>query len=184
MILFSQSMYELGANSSVIREIFEYGKKRSAQIGKENIFDFSLGNPSVPAPDVVNDAIRELLSKMDPTELHGYTSAVGDEKTRGCIADYLNKTYGTSFRAENFYITCGAAASLSIVFKALCEPGDEIILFAPFFPEYKVFAQSAGMKPTVVLCDGETLQIDLDAFEKALTENTKAINILLYAKCR
>ncbi|MCM1544621.1 MAG: aminotransferase class I/II-fold pyridoxal phosphate-dependent enzyme, partial [Ruminococcus sp.] len=128
--MFSQRMYELGANSSVIREIFEYGKKRAAEIGKENIFDFSLGNPSVPAPDVVNDTIKQLLETCESTELHGYTSAIGDANVRASIAQYLNKTYDTNFSADNFYMTCGAAASLSITFKALCEPGDEIILFA------------------------------------------------------
>ena len=173
--MFSNEMYELGAASSVIREIFEYGKKRSAEIGRDNVFDFSLGNPSVPAPKQVNEAIRELLDTMESTELHGYTSAVGDFGVRKSIADYLNKTYDTSFHANNFYMTCGAAASLTITFKALCEKDDEIIMFAPFFPEYQVFAKTAGMKTVVVLCDSDTLQIDLDAFEKAVTEKTKAV---------
>ena len=173
--MFNETMYALGAHSSVIREIFEYGKKRSAEIGKENVFDFSIGNPSVPAPQVVNDAIREALETMPSTELHGYTSAVGDRGVRQSIAEYLNKTYSTSFHADNFYMTCGAAASLSITFKALCEEGDEVILFAPFFPEYKVFAQTAGMKCVTVMCNSETLQVDLEAFENAITENTKAV---------
>lgn len=168
-------MYELGANSSVIREIFEYGKKRAAQIGKENVFDFSLGNPSVPAPAVVNETIKELLSDVPSTELHGYTSAVGDADVRKSIADYLNKSYGTAFNADNFYMTCGAAASLTITFKALCEVGDEVILFAPFFPEYKVFAETAGMTSVIVPCNSDTLQVDVDAFEKAITSKTKAV---------
>lgn len=168
-------MYELGANSSVIREIFEYGKKRAAQIGKENVFDFSLGNPSVPAPAVVNETIKELLSGVPSTELHGYTSAVGDADVRKSIADYLNKSYGTAFNADNFYMTCGAAASLTITFKALCEVGDEVILFAPFFPEYKVFAETAGMTSVIVPCNSDTLQVDVDAFEKAITSKTKAV---------
>ena len=173
--MFSNEMYELGAASSVIREIFEYGKKRITEIGKDNVFDFSLGNPSVPAPKQVNEAIKELIENMESTELHGYTSAVGDYNVRKSIADYLNKTYDTSFRANNFYMTCGAAASLTITFKALCEKEDEIIMFAPFFPEYQVFAKTAGMKTVVVLCDSDTLQIDLDAFEKAITPKTKAV---------
>lgn len=173
--MFSQRMYELGANSSVIREIFEYGKKRAAQIGKENVFDFSLGNPSVPAPAVVNETIKELLSDVPSTELHGYTSAVGDADVRKSIADYLNKSYGTAFNADNFYMTCGAAASLTITFKALCEVGDEVILFAPFFPEYKVFAETAGMTSVIVPCNSDTLQVDVDAFEKAITSKTKAV---------
>lgn len=173
--MLNEKMFELGANSSVIREIFEYGKKRKAQIGAENVFDFSLGNPSVPAPKIVGDAIKELLSVPDSTALHGYTSAVGDEGVRKAIADYLNKTYQTSFDASNLYMTCGAAASLTITFKALCCEGDEVILFAPFFPEYEVFAQTAGMKTKIVLCDETTLQVDLDAFEKAIGKNTKAV---------
>lgn len=173
--MFNETMYEFGANSSVIREIFEYGKKRSSEIGKENVFDFSIGNPSVPAPKAVDEAIKELIQTMPSTELHGYTSAVGDAGVRGAIADYLNKTYGTNFSANNFYMTCGAAASLTITFNALYEKGDEVILFAPFFPEYKVFAEKAGMKCVIVMCDSETLQVDLDAFEKAITKNTKAV---------
>lgn len=173
--VFSKEMYELGANSSVIREIFEYGKKRSAEIGRENVFDYSLGNPSVPAPSVVNETIKKLCDTMVSTELHGYTSAIGDANVRQSIADYLNKTYGTSFSAKNFYMTAGAAASLSITFKALSVPGDEIILFAPFFPEYSVFSKSAGAKSVVVKCCEDTLQIDFDALEKAINKNTKAV---------
>ena len=173
--MFSKEMYELGAHSSVIREIFEYGKKRSAEIGKENVFDFSLGNPSVPAPEVVNETIKKLIDTMPSTELHGYTSAIGDANVRQSIADYLNKTHGTSFSANNFYMTAGAAASLSITFKALTNPGDEIILFAPFFPEYTVFAKSAGATPVIVKCDEETLQIDFAALENAISEKTKAV---------
>lgn len=173
--MFSKEMYELGAHSSVIREIFEYGKKRSAEIGKENVFDFSIGNPSVPAPDVVNESIKKLIDTMPSTELHGYTSAIGDANVRQSIADYLNKTHGTSFSANNFYMTAGAAASLTITFKALTNPGDEVILFAPFFPEYSVFSKAAGATPVIVKGDEETLQIDFEALEKAISEKTKAV---------
>lgn len=171
----SETMYELGAKSSVIREIFEYGKKRKAEIGAENVFDYSLGNPSVPAPESVNEAIRELTLNMNSCELHGYTSAVGDNETRKAIADDLNSRFGTSFGMHNFYMTCGAAASLCITFRALAEKDDEIIIFAPYFPEYKVFISSQGATPVEVKCDSETLQIDLEAFEKAITEKTKAV---------
>lgn len=171
----SEKMYELGAKSSVIREIFEYGKKRKAEIGSENVFDYSLGNPSVPAPESVNEAIRELTLNMNSCELHGYTSAVGDNETRKAIADDLNRRFGTSFGMHNFYMTCGAAASLCITFRALAEKDDEIIIFAPYFPEYKVFISSQGAIPVEVKCNSETLQIDLDAFEKAITEKTKAV---------
>lgn len=173
--MINEKMYDLGAKSSVIREIFEYGKKRIAQVGAENVYDYSLGNPSVPAPEIVNETIRELTLNMSPTQLHGYTSAVGDNETRQAIADDLNKRFGTSFEFKNFYMTAGAAASLSICFKALTEKDDEIIIFAPYFPEYKVFIEAAGAKPVEVKCNAEDLQIDLDKFEKAITKNTKAV---------
>ena len=171
----NEKMYDLGAKSSVIREIFEYGKKRKAEIGAENVYDYSLGNPSVPAPEIVNETIRELTETLPSTVLHGYTSAVGDNDTRQAIADDLNERFGTAFSFKNFYMTAGAAASLSICFKALTEKDDEIIIFAPYFPEYKVFIEAAGAKPVEVKCKAEDLQIDLDAFEKAITPKTKAV---------
>ena len=173
--MFSKEMYALGAQPSVIREIFEYGKQRKAQIGTENVFDFSLGNPSVPAPPVVNETIKKLCDTMEPTTLHGYTSAIGDQGVRQAIADYLNRTHGTAFSAAEFYMTAGAAASLSITFKALSETGDKIVLLAPFFPEYRVFAESAGMTPVVVKCRESDLQLDFDVLEQAFDENVKAI---------
>ena len=175
--MFSKEMYELGAHSSVIREIFEYAKKRAEVVGKENIFDFSIGNPSVPAPEIVNETIKKLVDTVPSTELHGYTSAVGDNSVREAIAGYLNKTYGTSFRKENFYMTVGAAASLTITLTALHEEGDEVIILAPFFPEYRVFAEKAGMKPVIVLSDEKTLLPDFAAIENAITERTKAVII-------
>lgn len=170
----SEQMYELGAKSSVIREIFEFGKKRKAEVGQENVYDYSLGNPSVPAPECVNETIRELTENMPSCALHGYTSAVGDNETRQAIADDLNRRFGTRFGMHNLYMTCGAAASLCITFRALIEKDDEIIVFAPYFPEYKVFIEAQGGKCVEVMCDDE-LQINLDAFEKAITENTKAV---------
>lgn len=175
IIMVSNEMYELGAKSSVIREIFEFGKKRAAEIGKENVYDFSLGNPSVPAPEKVNETIRKLTAEMSPCALHGYTSAVGDNETRQAIADDLNRRFGTKFSMNNFYMTAGAAASLCITFRALTEKDDEIIIFAPYFPEYQVFITSAGAKPVEVKCDAETLQIDLEAFRNAINEHTKAV---------
>lgn len=171
----SNEMYELGAKSSVIREIFEFGKKRAAEIGKENVYDFSLGNPSVPAPEKVNETIRRLTREMEPCALHGYTSAVGDNGTRQAIADDLNRRFGTAFTMNNFYMTAGAAASLCITFRALTENDDEIIVFAPYFPEYQVFITSAGAKVVEVKCKEDDLQIDLDAFKNAINEHTKAV---------
>lgn len=171
----SKEMYELGAKSSVIREIFEFGKKRAAEIGKENVYDFSLGNPSVPAPEKVNETIRRLTQEMEPCALHGYTSAVGDNGTRQAIADDLNRRFGTAFTMNNFYMTAGAAASLCITFRALTEKDDEIIVFAPYFPEYQVFITSAGAKVVEVKCKEDDLQIDLEAFKNAINEHTKAV---------
>lgn len=115
----AEDMYQLGSQRSAIRELFEYGKQRAVVVGAENVYDFSLGNPTVPAPDCVNETIRDLTQKLDSISLHGYTSAQGDIETRQAIADYLNKTYETAFSADNFYLTMGAAASLSVCFRAL-----------------------------------------------------------------
>ena len=115
----SQKMYELGSKRSAIRELFEYGKQRAAIVGPENVYDFSLGNPTVPAPECVNETIRTLTQTLNSIQLHGYTSAQGDVEMRSAVAEYLNKTYDTNFAADDFYVTMGAAASLSICFKAL-----------------------------------------------------------------
>lgn len=174
----SEKMYELGSKRSAIRELFEYGKKRAAEVGAENVYDFSLGNPTVPAPKAVNEAIRELTESLDSLSLHGYTSAQGDIDTRQAIADYLNKTYNTGFKADNFYITMGAAAALSMCFKALTtSEDDEFIAIAPFFPEYSVFVAGAGAKLVVVPADTKDFQIDFEQLEKKISANTKGIII-------
>ena len=142
--MISEKMVTLGTKKSVIREIFEYSKKRAAEIGTENVFDFSIGNPNVPAPASVHETIKELLDSKDDYYLFGYTSAQGDADTRAAVAADLNKRFGTTFHADNFYMTCGAAASLRIVLGALTVPGDEYIVFTPYFPEYRVFIESAG----------------------------------------
>lgn len=178
MKLVSEEMYELGSKRSAIRELFEYGKKRAEVVGAENVYDFSLGNPTVPAPDCVNETIRTLTEELNSIQLHGYTSAQGDLECRQATADYLNRTYGTHFHADNFYMTMGAAASLSICFKALTtDRDDEFITIAPFFPEYRVFVESAGAKLVVIPPDTSTFQIDFDALEKSLTPHTKGVII-------
>ncbi len=173
----SEKMYDLGSKRSEIRELFEYGKKRAAEIGAENVFDFSIGNPSIPAPECVKDALIEAVTELDPVVLHGYTSAQGDAAVRGAIAEYINKTHGASCKADDMYMTCGAAASLTISLNALACDGDEVVVFAPYFPEYKVFIAQAGMKCVEVKCREEDFQVDLDALESALNENTKALII-------
>ncbi len=177
-MIVNEKMYQLGSVRSVIRELFEYGKKRAELVGKENVYDFSLGNPSIPAPECVNETIRDLTLNLDSLSLHGYTSAQGDVETREAVAQYLNKTHGTNFNADNFYMTMGAAASLSICFKSLTTSSDdEFIVIAPFFPEYTVFINSAGAKCLVVPADTENFQIDFAALEEKISRNTKGIVI-------
>ncbi len=175
--MISEKMMQLGKKSSIIREIFEYGKKRKAEIGAENVFDFSLGNPSVPAPQKVTDVMTKLINEVPAEVLHGYTSGPGDMNVRNDIAEYINNKFGVNANAGLIYMTCGAAASLTITLNAIAEEGDEVIAFAPFFPEYRVFTEQAGAKFVVVPCKNEDLQIDFDALSKAINKNTKALII-------
>lgn len=173
----NEKMASLGKVRSVIRDIFEYGNSRRREIGAENVYDFSLGNPSVPAPLEVDDAIKDLLDNFGSTALHGYTSAVGDESVRSAIADDINKRFGAGVTKDDIYMTCGAAASLTVSLGAVVNDGDEVVVIAPFFPEYRVFAEAAGAKLVVVPADTESFQVDLAAFESALTPKTKAVII-------
>ncbi len=171
----NQRMYGLGSRRSVIREIFEYGKKRAAEVGADKVFDFSLGNPSVQPPQIVEDTLVGLLREEDATALHGYTSAQGDLSVRRAIAEYIAATHGVKADPDLIYMTCGAAASLTITLSALCEKGDEVITFAPFFTEYRVFTETAGAKLVELASDPETFQIDFSLLEKAFTEKTAAV---------
>lgn len=174
--MYSEQCYKLGSNRSAIRELFEYGKQRAAVVGKEHVYDFSLGNPTVPAPTCVKEAIMELLDTADSIDIHGYTSAQGDAELRKELADYYNQTYGTHFHADNFYMTCGAAASLCVTFRALTEsPQDEFIAIAPFFPEYKPFVEGAGAVFKMVKPDTEHFQIHMEELKKTITPHTKGI---------
>ena len=176
--MISPKMLELGKKSSVIREIFEYGKKRKAEIGAENVFDFSLGNPSVPAPQKVTDVMNNLIAETPAEVLHGYTSGPGDMNVRTAIAENIKNKFGVDANAGLVYMTCGAAASLTITLNAIVESNeDEVIAFAPFFPEYRVFVEQTGAKLIVVSCKKEDLQIDFEALKKAVNKNTKAIII-------
>lgn len=171
----NQRMYGLGSRRSVIREIFEYGKQRAVQVGAENVYDFSLGNPSVAPPQAVEDAIAELLQGQDMTALHGYTSAPGDLAVREAIAKHIRESFGVAADAAHIYMTCGAAASLTISLSAVCNAGDEVITFAPYFTEYKVFAETAGAKLIALPSDPHTFQPDLAALEQALTPKTAVV---------
>ena len=175
--MLNEKMVGLGSRRSVIREIFEYGKKRKAEIGEENVFDFSLGNPSVPTPAAVTAALERIIKETDPVRLHGYTSAQGDMAVRAKIAESIEKRFGYPANKDLIYMTCGAAASLTVTLNALINSGDEVIIPAPFFPEYRVFAENAGARVVTVLCREPDFQLDIKAIESAVTEKTKAIII-------
>lgn len=174
--MYNETMYERGNAPSAIRELFAYGMERKDQIDEDKVFDFSIGNPSVPAPDSVAETIRE-LADMAPAQLHAYSAAQGLESTRTAIAENLNKRFGTHYTADNLYLTMGAAACLSACFTALIEPGDEIIVIAPYFPEYRIWIEFAGGVCVEVPAREDNFQIDLDALEQAITEKTKAVVI-------
>lgn len=175
--MLNEKNVQLGKVRSSIRELFEYGKKRKAEIGEDNVFDFSIGNPTVPAPEKVKDALIEILNTYDPVLLHGYTSAQGDYSVRKTLADYINSRFGTGINADCLYLTCGAAASLTIVLNAILNEGDEIITPAPFFPEYRVFTQNAGGKFISVKCKEQSFALDFNAIESAITPHTKGVII-------
>lgn len=171
----NEKAYTLGSKRSIIREIFEYGKKRGQEIGSENVYDFSLGNPSVKPPEIINQTIKNLLDNESSVLLHGYTSAQGDFSVRKAISDNLNKKFGVDISPDGIYMTCGAAASLTISLKALINEGDECIVFAPFFTEYTVFIENAGGKVVRSQPVEKTFQINFDDLTEKITEKTKAV---------
>ncbi len=173
----SQRMLNLGTARSEIREAFAFAQARAAEIGAENVDDFSIGNPSVPAPATVAEAVHKLVDAIDPIKLHGYTPAQGDGQARQALAEDLNRRFGTDYTADHFYLTAGAAGALCCALSALSCPGDTFITFAPYFPEYKVFVESAGAELVTVPADIEDFQIDFAAFEQALTPTTKGVLI-------
>lgn len=166
----------LGEKRSIIREIFEYAKTRAAQIGAENVFDFSIGNPSVPAPDCVNEAIHKIVTETPSVLLHGYTSAQGDPSVRATLAAHINTRFGTALTADHIYMTCGAAASLTISIHAIAVAGEEILTFAPYFTEYKIFAEGAGCTLKALPSDEKFLP-DFAMFERSITPLTRGVII-------
>lgn len=174
--MINEKMRELGAKRSVIRELFEYGKIRKSQIGEEKVFDFSLGNPSVASPEEVNEALVKLIREESPVKLHGYTSAQGDASVREAIAKYINESYDESVNADCLYMSVGAAAALTSTLTALVNPGEEVIVPSPYFPEYKVFIERCGGVIREVPCDKD-LQLDVSAIEGAINEKTAAVII-------
>lgn len=173
--MIAEQMEKLGTCRSVIREIFEYGLRRKAEIGAENVFDFSLGNPNVPAPPLVTETLKQLLENTPAETLHAYTSAAGDKDVRQAVAAYIKDAFGFAADAEHLYMTVGAAASLTITLHALVQPQDEVIAFAPFFPEYRVFVEQTGAKFVTVNSRKGDFQIDGEALANAVTPRTKAV---------
>lgn len=174
--MISKKMLDLGTKRSVIRDIFEYGNKLAKEIGAENVIDFSLGNPSTPAPREVANTIKYMVDGLSPKDYNSYTSSAGDTDTRLAVAKNLNKRFFTDYTDKNIFMTCGASASLNIIFKAIIEPNDEIIVNIPYFPEYKVFIEGQGGKPVFAKCS-ENLCLDISEIENKINENTKAILI-------
>lgn len=172
-------MEKLGKEHSAIRELFEQGKQLKEKYGADKVYDFSIGNPSVPCPQIVNDKLVELIKNETPTKLHGYSSAQGDKNVRDAISTYLNKTYNANTKGDLIYITTGAAAALSISLKALCTTNnnEKVIAFAPYFPEYSVFINNANAKIIAVKPDLKTFCPDLNDFKNKINKNTSIIII-------
>ncbi|MBP2629070.1 MAG: Aspartate transaminase [Firmicutes bacterium] len=177
--MLNQNVLALGKKRSTIREIFEFGNQRAKIVGRENVFDFSIGNPNVPAPDSVQQAICDIINTQNPASVHGYTSAQGAEDNRTAIAESLNARFGTDYSAKNLYLTAGAAASISICFKALAASSeDEFIVFAPYFPEYQVFIEhGAGAKCVLISAQIQDFQINFEELERKLSPHTKGVVI-------
>ena len=171
----SEKMLALGESRSVIRDISEFADARRQEIGAENVFDFSIGNPSVPAPGRVDETFRSLLDSVDSITLHSYTPAPGLMKARMAAARQESLRAGFDIPAGSIYLTCGAAASLAISLRALVCPGDKIALLAPYFPEYKVFVENAGAEAVVVPPADLSMQPDLAVFKKVVASGIKAV---------
>lgn len=171
----NEKMLTLGTKKSTIRTIFEYGQKRIAEVGAENVYDFSLGNPNVPTPKYIQEAAVDILQTMEPSEVHGYTIAPGKPAVREAIAEAVNARFSTQFTASNVFMTAGAAAAITICFKALNEEADEFIAIAPYFPEYQAFVESVGGRLVVVPPKRDDFQIDFASLKDAVTSKTKAV---------
>ena len=173
----SESMRRLGARGNPMRVLFEYGKERAAVVGAENVFDFALGNPSVPPPARVNEVIMEVLSGERRDAVHAYTSAVGDQEVRSAIAASLNRRFDAGCQASDLFLTCGAAPALCACFKGLCCPGDKFMVITPYFTEYKVFIYGAGAEIVEVPARRDTFHLDVPAIEAALDPRVKGVVI-------
>lgn len=174
--MINRSMYDLGNEPSAIRELFAYGMKRKAEIGEENVFDYSIGNPSVPAPDLVRRTILELMDE-DPVALHGYSPASGDPAVRKVVAEHIATKFGSPATPDLIYLTAGAAAGIAISIAAITEPGDEVIVISPYFPEYATWIHASGCEVVEVPASQPSFQIDVEALSRAITPKTSAVII-------
>lgn len=172
-----QEMVQLGAKRAYIRELFEYGLRKKAEIGAENVFDFSIGNPSVPAPDEVQEAYKRIAATENTVKVHGYTSATGAMSVREAIAKNLDERFGCGARGQNIFVTCGAAPALMATMKAMCVPGAEYIVLAPYFPEYLTFIHAVGGTSVIVPPNTADFDLHVDEIEPYFTEHTQAIVI-------
>ncbi len=174
--MIAEKMQNMVKNSSAIRAMFEEGNRLAKIYGKENVFDFSLGNPNVPAPQAVKDAIIEILNEEDPVALHGYTNSnAGYEDVRQAVAESINEKFDTAFTARNIVMTVGAAGGLNVALKILLNPGDEVIAFAPYFGEYRSYTANFDGVIVAISPDTDTFQPKLDEFEMKITPKTKAV---------
>ncbi len=175
--MIADKMRPLVENNSAIRAMFEEGKKLAAEYGAENVYDFSLGNPNVPAPPAVNQAILDIVKEEETTFIHGYMSNAGYEDVRNSIARSLNSRFGTQFHLENILMTVGAASGMNVILKTILDPGDEVVVFAPYFMEYGSYIRNYDGVLVVVPPDTDSFQPDLDEFERRITKRTKAVII-------
>ena len=173
----NKTMLARGNQSSVIRELFEYGNIRKKEIGEDNVFDFSIGNPSVPCPDVINNALIDIINNYDPIGLHGYSSAVGHLSVRESVASFLNEKYNAKAKADLILITAGAAPGLASTFNGILNEGEEVIVLAPFWPEYRVFVEKAGGKIVISTPEEGTFLPDFEDLSNKINEKTKAVVI-------
>ena len=174
----NQEFYNLGTAPSVIRQLFAYGLEQAAKVGADKVYDYSLGNPSIPAPKKVNESIKKIVDEMDSIKLHGYSMAAGFDTARAAVAKDLANRFGLDVKASELFFTCGAAPALISIIKALIVDTDsEIMAVAPFFPEYRPFVNANGGKLVVVPADTKAFQIHLDEVEKRITKNTQGIII-------
>ena len=173
--MFSHNLVDFGRRPNIIRDLSAFAGKRKQEIGAENVYDFTIGSPNVPVPEVIHDTMKELLQTTDPVALHSYTDARGSQELRETIANYVNRRFGDHLEPGGIYVTAGASSALAIVLRGLTVPGNEVIVFTPHYMEYLVYIEAAGAKVVVAESLEDTFQIDMEKFEAALTEQTRIV---------